>query len=355
MPDVTLSLSTWFRDILVVTLFNLTVAVFASLILPYSFLESVIFSQSVGLSVFVGAKLFLPKGGNQLLNLLQLSSVILICAVIGVTLASILDGYNLATLYEESPEIVFSEFATAFFLGIIIAYFVYARSLLAQKEAALLEENLRREEHQKSLTQTQLKLLQAQIEPHFLFNTLSNVISLIDHDPTRAQHMLEQLTDYLRASLHRTRDTKTTLSEELALLRAYLSIQQMRMGERLKYRLDADAGLLSLPFPPMLIQPLVENAIQHGLSPLIEGGTITVTIKSDAQVLNISVSDTGRGVLNLTDTAGHGVGLKNIHKRLFALYGEEASLSLESNEPIGTNAIICIPLEAARQPSPEET
>lgn len=197
---------------------------------------------------------------------------------------------------------------------------------------------------QARVTEAQLKLLQGQIEPHFLFNTLANVQSLIDFDPDRAKLMLERFTDYLRASLGQLRGDTTTLAQEFAMLEAYLALMQLRMGERLQVTLDLPAALRDVELPPLLAQPLVENAIHHGLEPKIEGGRVTVTARDVDGRLHIEVADDGQGLDGPRRRGGNGVALDNIRSRLQARFGASASLELLPRDGGGTRALIQFPL-----------
>lgn len=197
---------------------------------------------------------------------------------------------------------------------------------------------------QARVTEAQLKLLQGQIEPHFLFNTLANVQSLIDFDPDRAKLMLERFTDYLRASLGQLRGDTTTLAQEFAMLEAYLALMQLRMGERLQVTLDLPAALRDVELPPLLAQPLVENAIHHGLEPKIEGGRVTVTARDVDGRLHIEVADDGQGLEGPRRRGGNGVALDNIRARLQARFGASASLELLPRDGGGTRALIQFPL-----------
>ena len=183
-------------------------------------------------------------------------------------------------------------------------------------------------------------MLQAQIEPHFLFNSLSTVLSLVDTDREKAGRMLTDLIRYLRVSLSRTRAESTTIDQEMEMARAYLDIYQIRMGDRLQYRIQAEDGLKEAAIPPMLVQPLVENAVKHGLEPTVEGGLVTITAYSVPQKIRITVTDTGKG---LDETGDAGFGLMNIRERLHSLYGQEARVILEENSPSGLKATIEIP------------
>jgi hypothetical protein len=204
----------------------------------------------------------------------------------------------------------------------------------------------KQEAMQARITEAQLKLLQGQIEPHFLFNTLANVQSLIDFDPERAKLMLERFTDYLRASLGQLRGESTTLAQEFAMLQAYLGLMQLRMGERLKVELSLPADLGGVELPPLLAQPLVENAIHHGLEPQIAGGTVAVSARRVDGRLWIEVADDGQGLDAPKRRGGNGVALANIRERLTARFGTCATLELLPRDGGGTLARIQLPLSA---------
>lgn len=222
------------------------------------------------------------------------------------------------------------------FMGItlLVSFFIGLRYRARWKHEAL----------QARINEAQLRLLQGQIEPHFLFNTLANVQSLIDFDPERAKRMLERFTDYLRASLGQLRGEATTLAQEFALLEAYLALMQLRMGERLRVRLALPAELGSVALPPLLVQPLVENAIHHGLEPQIAGGEVAVTARRDAGRLILDVEDDGQGLDGPRRRPGNGVALANIRARLAARWGPSATLTLQPRAGGGTLARISIPM-----------
>ena len=202
----------------------------------------------------------------------------------------------------------------------------------------------KQEQLQARVTEAQLKLLQGQIEPHFLFNTLANVQSLIDFDPERAKRMLERFTDYLRASLGQLRDDSTTLAQEFAMLEAYLALMQLRMGERLRVELHLPAELAGIRLPPLLAQPLVENAIHHGLEPQIAGGMVAVSARRVDGRLLIEVADDGQGLQGPRRRSGNGVALGNIRARLATRFGPGATLELLPRDGGGTLARLQIPL-----------
>jgi Histidine kinase len=193
------------------------------------------------------------------------------------------------------------------------------------------------------MLQARLSALQAQIEPHFLFNTLANVRRLYETTPSRGREMLSSLIGYLRAALPSMRSNSSTLGRELDLARSFLTILQMRMGDRLQFSIAADAGLLDTPMPPMVLPTLVENAIKHGLGPLPEGGRIDISARRSGNDMEIEVRDTGAG---FTAVGGSGVGLANTRSRLAGLYGARASLQLAAGAPRGIVAQLRLPLQA---------
>ncbi|MEO8384427.1 MAG: histidine kinase [Betaproteobacteria bacterium] len=204
---------------------------------------------------------------------------------------------------------------------------------------------------EKELAVAKLGLLHAQVEPHFLYNTLGSAKYLIKSDPVRAEEMLDNLILYLRHSLPRTEDTLSTIADELERARAYLDILQIRMGARLRTQIDVPDALKTVPFPTMMLQTLVENAIKHGLEPKSGGGTIWILARSSDHGVAVTVADDGRGFS--TETAGTGIGLKNVRERLKLAYGGEASFSIVANFPNGIAATITVPV-AGPIPDPTE-
>jgi sensor histidine kinase YesM len=227
--------------------------------------------------------------------------------------------------------------------GLSATWYFWNRGKLAFLQAQAEAEKARVADIEKQAMQAQLQMLQAQIEPHMLFNTLANLQGLIATDPPRAQLLLEQLIAYLRATLKSSRAAATTLAEEFSLMDAYLGLMAIRMGERLAYRLDLPAPLAGVRIAPMLLQPLLENAIRHGLEPKIEGGRLDVSAAREGACLVLTVRDTGLG-LDAPASHGTGLGLENIRERLSALYGAGASLTLADGAPCGTLATITIPM-----------
>ena len=216
---------------------------------------------------------------------------------------------------------------------------------VARRELAELEAAAARSDKERATAE--LKALRAQVEPHFLYNTLSNVVSLIDREPATAKHMTERLIGYLRHTLDASRRDNATVGDELNIIVDYLEILRLRMGERLAYVIEATDATRALPLSPMLLQPLVENAIKHGLEPKIDGGRIIVSAAVHDDALQIRVEDTGLGFGVATDTAGSGSGLTNVRARLKALYGDGAKLTIEQPQ---TGTRICISLPVTVEP-----
>jgi signal transduction histidine kinase len=196
------------------------------------------------------------------------------------------------------------------------------------------------EELRASSAEARLQALQAQVEPHFLFNTLAHVKSLYRRDPERGRRMLDRFVDYLQAALPRVRQSAVTLEQELELARAYLDIQQIRIGTRLTFTIEVPEDVAKHRFPPLMLLTLVENAIKHGIAPQTDGGAIVIRAAASDRQLRIEVRDTGAG---LALTAGSGMGLANVRARLAGLFGAGARLVIEPNVPHGVVAAIEIP------------
>ena len=195
--------------------------------------------------------------------------------------------------------------------------------------------------------EAELKLLQAQVEPHFLFNTLASVQYLIETDPKQANVLLSHLVGYLRAALPQLRARSSTLGREIALAEAYLNILRMRIGPRLAFTIDVPEGLRGHLFPPNLLISLVENAIKHGIEPSADGGSVKLSAEQRADTIVVTVTDSGRGLVPDRGASGEGVGLSNLRERLAALYGTRARFTLEPAPPRGMRATLTLPLEAA--------
>ncbi|MET0937239.1 MAG: histidine kinase [Luteibacter sp.] len=199
---------------------------------------------------------------------------------------------------------------------------------------------------EKELTAAQLGLLQAQVEPHFLYNTLASAQELVRTDPARADRMLGYLIDYLRRSLPRTDGSLSTLGQELERSTAWLEIMKFRMGDRLAVHTDVATGMLETPMPSMMLQTLVENAIKHGLEPKPGGGGVWIRATEEGGALSLTVADNGMGFRS--EGAGTGIGLKNLRERLRLTYGATASFVIANNFPNGVAATIVLPVRGVR-------
>jgi sensor histidine kinase YesM len=249
-------------------------------------------------------------------------------------------GYEGISRWLFTTQQFFTSFAISFVVSLVLASAWRNRVNELTVQIAIADERARVTSAERATTQANLRALQAQIEPHFLFNTLANVTSLIHTRPDDAKHMLEEFIGYLRASLATTRENETTLAKEFVLMQSFLSVLKVRMGNRLAVRVELPDDLQQFVLPPMLIQPLVENAIKHGVEPKIEGGEILLKAAKVGDAVAIEVTDTGLGFQNSTS---NGIGLKNVRERLDKLYEGRATLTIEDNTPSGTKITIRIP------------
>jgi sensor histidine kinase YesM len=279
----------------------------------------------------------LPREAMQVLAIVAGS-------ILGTILAGLVKGRTFSMMFTEK----LSGVAISMGLGIGFGCVVFAAILLrerhARDQARIHRAEAERHQLEKNMLEARLAVMQAQVEPHFLFNTLANVQHLVDTDPPGASRMLESLIQYLRAALPQMREAVTNLGREVDMARAFLEIHRVRMGSRLEFAIDVPDALKCRAFPPMMLISLVENAIKHGVDPCCECGTITIRARESGATLQVSVTDTGEGI---TPKKGGGVGLSNIRERLKALYGTSAKLVLEENAPHGVVAYIEVPAGSA--------
>lgn len=252
----------------------------------------------------------------------------------------------IANLGDPNAQMKWSWFIStvALWTGLGCMAYIVLRVMRAEHETGRRLRQMAREREALEAQQieAQVSALNAQIEPHFLFNTLANVKRLYETTPDRGRDMLVSLIAYLRAALPSMRRSDSTLGQELELVRNYLTILQMRMGERLSFEIDAEAALLDARLPPMVLPTLVENAIKHGLSPLPEGGRIEIRAQAQPSgQMSVEVRDNGQG---FASSGGSGVGLANTRARLAALFGAGAALELEAAEPRGVVARVRMPV-----------
>jgi len=274
------------------------------------------------------AALYIINPGNRMVRF----SVIIFSIFAGATIVSFFDI--------PVPEVRYINFL----FGTMISSTIYGSAFYWESmtitKANLEKEQIKLLEMEKGITEAKLMTLQAQIEPHFLFNTLSNILNLFDTDIEKGKSMQKDLIRYLESSLSKIRTDLSTLGDEIKLVIAYLNIFKVRMEDRLKVKTDIPDYLKKVPFPPMLIQPLVENAIKHGIEPKVEGGEISIRAEKQDHMLRVEVADTGLGI-SLNN--GTRTGLSNIRERLLLQYGEQGQLRITENKPSGIKAIIEVP------------
>ena len=281
----------------------------------------------------------LLEGARRIVALPLLVAAMLAGAIVGALL--------LIPYYDSPPDSAFDSrfisdlaYWSLIAVGIIIIYALQQRAVAAA--AAVHQAQVDQIGLSKQMLEAQLQVMRAQIEPHFLFNTLANVKRLTQTNVGGGLAMLDNLVRYLRAALPRMREERTTLGQEADLVQAYLEVFRIRMGERLRFAIDVPEALRAQPFPPMMLLTLVENAIKHGLNPSPNGGVLAIRADPRGRGFVLTVADTGVG-FGVAVAGGTGVGLANTRARLAALYGHAAWLALTPNEPSGVIATVHVP------------
>lgn len=298
------------------------------------------FSYAFGLCIW-GIDTFLVRTRPQFPQHLRKLVAVIAGSLLGITVGILFIENLLGIEIQAASAIGERTFVLGIFFGTLVLYFFYSQFQIMESRTKLEQTRAAQLEQQQQLTQSQLSALQAQIEPHFLFNTLANIHSRIDADPATAKVMLEHLTQLLRQNLSRSRSGRTTLAQELELVESYLGIQALRMGERLHFSIEVPADLRQFPFPPLLLQPLVENAVLHGIEPKVQGGRVSITVEQSSDRIIVAIIDSGVGLQQ--GESGSGIGLENTRARLKGLYGERGLLSLQENSSGGITATVEIP------------
>jgi hypothetical protein len=259
---------------------------------------------------------------------------------LGMSLGDLMTGYQSPSLLQLNSTNTRVTVAMTLIASVASMYVLSTMERLsaarAQAEAA-----------QRQAAENQLRMLQSQLEPHMLFNTLANLRVLIGLDPPRAQAMLDHMIAFLRSTLGASRADAHALSAEFDHLADYLALMAVRMGPRLQVDFQLPPALAALPVPPLLLQPLVENAIKHGLEPQVDGGRIEVAAQREGRTLTLTVRDSGAGLDGAAGTAGGGFGLTQVRERLKTLYGETAGLQLTQAAGGGTLATLWLPIQDA--------
>ncbi len=317
-------------------LFNTAIAGLLTVIgFGENFWINFIFSQCIGFSIYAINATVICHIGDKRRRLWVLGLTFPGSVMLGVTLGAWITGAG----DWSSPQAWIAVVIGLFFGGIGgITYFLSLR--IEKLDAEVKQRRLNEIESEKRQLEAHLKLLQAQIEPHFLFNTLANVSSLIETEPALSRHLLERLIDWLRIALARARSDNTTMGDELDMLENYLQILKIRFGDRLNWKTNVSEEVRHASFPPMLLQPLVENAIRHGIEPKLGGGRLTISAENDEKKVTVRVHDDGAG---FNAEGKPGAGLENVRARLRALYGMEGNLMLESNVEGGLTVTLEIP------------
>jgi len=337
-----LSLSKLLLELLLVLVYNAAIALFLTAVTAFAWSINFVYAQFIGFAIYGAVRASHLIWGHDRPGWINAVLGIPLGGAVGFTLATWTEGFTLGEVLRTYPDGAIVSGATALIFGVLAVWHFRDEARLLEAQAEARAERLRRSEQEALATRTELALLQAQIEPHFLFNTLSNVVGLVDTDPAAARCMLLDLTALLRVSLARTRRTDVTLEEELELLRAYLGIMAMRMGDRLDWRVDAEPATLAAHLPPLLVQPLVENAVRHGIEPEPEGGRLAIHCRRAGEVLVIEVDNSG-GVF--APKSQEGVGLANVRERLRSCYGNRAAIELEPHDGGGLTARIRLPFD----------
>jgi sensor histidine kinase YesM len=309
-----------------------------------SFWQPFVTTQLTGLAIAYCVNAAAPWDHARPLQRLAIAN--LVGSLIGLALVIVAKRYSLEHMRAEPMSFVFNVVA-AFLIGFSISSMFYIKRREARTAAALHKADAERHLLSKQAVEAELKLMQAQVEPHFLFNTLASVQYLTETDPPAAGRMLGHLIEYLRAALPQLRARSSTLAREMSLAAAYLNILEMRLGPRLRFTIDVADELRDHPFPPNLVISLVENAIKHGIEPSADGGAIALCAARSGESIVVTVLDTGSGT-PAAAKAGQGVGLSNVRERLAALYGGKARFTLEPVSPRGMRAMLTLPYERAQ-------
>lgn len=308
-----------------------------------SFALQLLTANCVGGSIWL-----LSQAGHYLLgsrlSLLRIQLLTVLPGLFGgLQLAASLGAPDFFQLNAQAPELASRSLLFSLLVTFIAAAFVLQHYQSQQYRIRLEQHKRQLAEVSASENQARLMLLQAQIEPHFLFNTLATVLSLIEAEPQQAKQMLLHLNCYLRSSLQRTRQPLVKLQDEIELIEHLLSIAKIRLSARLDYQIQIEPQLLEMPFPPLLLQPLVENALRHAVEPSLVPVKLQIFSQMTAGRLRLVVLDNGPGLQASSPNPGNGLGLENVHQRLHQLYQGQASLKLYASEPQGCLAELDLP------------
>ena len=265
-------------------------------------------------------------------------------ALVGASIAGLVKGIDPFAFVQDSAKlrhVITAGLVFGFLFAFVTALIAHLRNREYRALTAHLEAEARQSATSRQLLESKLKLLQLQIEPHFLFNTLGSAQQLAEKGAPEAARLISDLIRFLRAATPALRDDVTTVREEALMIRAYLGIMKTRLGRRLQWSVHVPEELETVPIPPGMFITLTENAIKHGIEPSPRGGRVDVSVARERDAIALCVADTGVGLTDVPSTSG--IGLANIRERLALLYGSAATLELSENEPRGFTARILLP------------
>ncbi|MCX7892513.1 MAG: histidine kinase [Burkholderiales bacterium] len=335
------------RDAAFVALLNTAIAALLTVGGGTGFLANFVYSQVIGFALLLlidGGRLVLWPGRSPPVG--PMAALVALAVPVGVAGGAAVARAILGEHVAPPAQALWTALAVAFAAAAAATYFFWTRERAGHLEAEAALGRARAAELERLAAEARFRQLAAQVEPHFLFNTLANLRALVETDPPRAVTMLDHLDGYLRASLAAARAARVPLGDECALVADYLAILAIRMGPRLAWRIDLPDDCAAAAVPPMLLQPLVENAVKHGLEPSAAGGTVTVRARREGATVVVDVADTGLG-LDRARAARAGFGVASVRERLAATYGDAASLELGPGAGGGTLATVRFPLERA--------
>jgi sensor histidine kinase YesM len=310
----------------------------------------ILFANAIGFAAGYSARFVLPRY-SELPTFIRLPLAIATLLAGGAFGSALVIFWNpLAVLYQGRLLLllVVVDSIIAVIVGLIVYNYERLRDQIEQSYAAIARNRVREERLRELAARSELKALKAQINPHFLFNALNSISALISSDPDAAQQTLERLAGIFRGTLLASEKGSVPFRKEMELVDAYLDVERARFGARLTVEESIDADARDVPVPPLIIQPLVENAVRHGISPTVEGGTIRIEAKLEGGVLRIVVHDSGQGtgLIDLEEMLDGGYGLRNVRDRLVTRFGPGDWFRFESSREKGTRVELVLPLDS---------
>jgi Histidine kinase len=330
------------RELMLMIVLNLMITVvLVTVNANKSFFDTYKTCNAIGFSIWGTYEVLLRIVRRQVSPFVLLPVAVPVGFFVGHKIAAWLGATDLLADVAHDPVHQWPLLVRSLMVAVFATFFFLFYWRVETYRADLQSERRRAAEASQSETSARLALLQAQIEPHFLFNTLANAQSVIESDPKTAKLILEYLNQYLRVTLGRTRRSSSTLADEIGVVSSLLAISALRLGNRMRYSIQVPEGLKGVQLPPLLLQPLVENALKHGIEPAVNGGEILIEARSEQDSLYLRVTDTGVG---LNASSPEGLGLANVRGRLSSLYGDRGRLALYNHDPHGVVAEVTMPL-----------